>query len=151
MFRLSFRTIWYLLGFALLGLAAVTSCGCAPGASWDFDPVPDEQPVHQPAGTKLVTASWTPPCLGPEPPCGGPWTHYVLETRRARGDWAFRLATEDTFARFPLQPGTWYARVAAVNDTIQGPYSEPSDPLTIPAPDDDKPDLQEYPIGEERR
>lgn len=119
--------------------------GCAPSA-WDLPAPADEQPVHRPAGSKEVTASWSPPCVGPEPPCGGPWTHYVLELRRGRGDWEFKLATEDTFATFVLAPATWRARVAAVRDTVQGPYSEPSDPITTADPDEGRPNIQNPPI-----
>lgn len=89
--------------------------------------------------------AWEPPCIGPEPPCGGPWADFVLELRRGHGDWEFELATPETTATVTLQPGTWRARVAARNEAgIQGPYSLPSDPLVIPQPDDDLPDIHEW-------
>lgn len=136
------RLAWY--GLTLVVLIIVGTCGCAPGG-WDL-PVPGEEPVRRPAGPREVTATWSPPCVGPEAPCGGPFHDFVLELRAGRTPWAFALATEDTFATITLPPGTWRARVAARNqDAVLGPYSAPSDPITITGPDD-RPNIQNPPI-----
>ena len=80
----------------------------------------------------VVRASWTAPCVGPEPPCGSPAVSYVLQLRYAlpdTSDWQTYATTDTTFVdiNIPLfQP--IQARVAGVDSLDrQGMWSDPSE------------------------
>lgn len=127
------------LGIVLATLAMIVLGGCGMAPHIEID----EQPVHQPSGTKRVSFTWNPPCEGLELPCGGPWVDYLLDVKQRGGDWIFRMATPENTASVALQPGTWQIRVAARNEAgTVGPWSLPSDSYTVPAIGD-RPDIHE--------
>lgn len=91
-------------------------------------------PVDAKFNEVILRASWTPPCVGPEPECGSPAVYYTLQLMYAANgdttDWfSYASAIEDTFTTVQVPLFTYVsARVSGFDDQDrQGMWSEPSE------------------------